>query len=145
MALPVTQLPSPTAQLPESCPTLFYLFYYPDFSLNDRVSSQIEIQFSPMTRRPSCPQSTTGQTQAPFQQPISAHSQTPPPQAPPSSQTQPQPQLQTQLPQPSYLLTRRRYPLNITFDIHYSQSFNILLLLQSCQIHQYTCRDYSCI
>src|SRR5882757_9697117 len=92
---------------------------------------QPEIAFSPMTRRS---QSTRSQTPALIPQRTSAHSQSPP-QAPPSQtqpQPQPQPQEQTQPPQtssalnPSHLHTRRRYPLNITSDMHYSQTSNIL-------------------
>jgi hypothetical protein len=90
---------------------------------------QTEIRFSPMTRYPSRPQSSTDQTQAPPQQRTSPHSQSSP-QAPPAPQTQPQPQVQTQPPQTSSAAirsyTRRRYPLNITSDMHYSKSSNIL-------------------
>ena len=87
-----------------------------------------------MTRRPSRPQSTDQTPRASPQQPTSAHSQSPP-QAPPAPQTRPQPQpqvVQTQQPPQTssaairsfYLHSRR--PLNITSDMHYSQSSNIL-------------------
>ncbi|KAF8804657.1 hypothetical protein BYT27DRAFT_7143328 [Phlegmacium glaucopus] len=99
----------------------------PEFAGSAATPRQTEIGFSPMTRRAS--RQATSQTQAPSQQPPSAHSHSPP-QAPPSSNPQTQPQ--TQPPQASsaairsYLHARRRYPLNITSDMHYSQSSNIL-------------------
>ena len=97
-----------------------------------------------------------GQTQAPPQQHTSAHSQSPPQV---SSTPQPQPQPQPQPPQTqtsssstpaairSYLYARRRYPLNITSDMHYSKSSNILHALlelpgikkQDVQIKLATC------
>ena len=86
-----------------------------------------------MTRRPSQSQSTTSQTQVPPQQTTTgAQSQGSPQGSPSHSQTQPQVQTPTQPPQApfatirSYLQARRRYPLNITSDMHYSQSSNIL-------------------
>ena len=84
-----------------------------------------------MTRTPSRPQSSTDQTRAPPQQRTSPLSQSPQ-QALPTPQARPQPQVETQPPQTSsaairsYLHTRRRYPLNITSDMHYSKSSNIL-------------------
>ena len=103
-----------------------------------------------MTRIPSRPQSSTDQTQTPSQRRTSAHSQSPP-QAPPTPQTRPQPQVQTQPPQTSSAAVRsylrRRYPLNITSDMHYSKSSNILHALlelpgvkkQDVQIKLATC------
>ena len=86
-----------------------------------------------MTRRSSRAQSTLSQTQAPLQQHTSTHSQSPPvvpPQVLPSPQTQTQPQVQTQASSSaalrSYIHARRRHPLNITSDMHYSQFSNTL-------------------
>jgi len=105
---------------------MFCLCFVDDWVWHFFRPLQTEIGFSPMTRRPS--RQSTSQTQAPPQQATRAPSHSPP-QAPPSSN---QPQVQTQPSQASsatirsYLLARRRYPLNITSDMHYSQSSNIL-------------------
>ena len=101
---------------------------------------------------PSRPQSSMDQTEAPLpQQHASAHS----PQALPAAQIQPQPQPQVQTQQQplptspaairSYI--RRRYPLNITSDMHYFKSSNILHALlelpgvkkENVQIKMATC------
>jgi hypothetical protein len=85
---------------------------------------QTEIRFSPISR----PQSSTDQTQAAPQHRTSAHSQSPPqvPSTPQTTQVQTQPPHVSSAAIRSYLQTRRRYPLNITSDMHYSKSSNVL-------------------
>ena len=104
---------------------------------------QTETRLSPI---PLHPQSSTASPE----QRTSAHPQSPL-QASSAPQTRPQPQVQTQQPQTSaairYFQARRRYPLNITSDMHYSKSSNILHALlelpgvkkQDVQIKLSTC------